>query len=88
MEITQFTYFQQVGGLDCKPVLGRLTTGSNASRCTCRARTASSTHVGGRRHYRDVYHQNEVEQSKYNFEASDPTWLLSQFNDYERKRSA
>jgi glycyl-tRNA synthetase alpha chain len=33
--------------------------------------------------YRDVYHQNEVEQSKYNFEASDATWLLSQFNDYE-----
>ena len=33
--------------------------------------------------YRDVYHQNEVEQSKYNFELSDATWLLSQFNDYE-----
>jgi len=33
--------------------------------------------------YRDVYHQNEVEQSKYNFEASDATWLLSQFKDYE-----
>src|SRR5467141_5090884 len=33
--------------------------------------------------YRDVYHQNEVEQSKYNFEASDATWLQSQFNDYE-----
>src|SRR5205814_4759363 len=33
--------------------------------------------------YRDVYHQNEVEQSKYNFEASDVTWLLSQFNDFE-----
>jgi glycyl-tRNA synthetase alpha chain len=33
--------------------------------------------------YGDVYHQNEVEQSKYNFEASDATWLLSQFNDFE-----
>src|SRR5467141_4953910 len=33
--------------------------------------------------YRDVYHQNEVEQSKYNFEASDVKWLLSQFNDFE-----
>src|SRR5258708_14637126 len=33
--------------------------------------------------YGDVYHQNEVEKSKYNFEASDATWLLSQFNDYE-----
>ena len=33
--------------------------------------------------YGDVYHQNEVEQSKYNFEASDADWLLSQFNDYE-----
>jgi len=33
--------------------------------------------------YGDVYHQNEVEQSKYNFEASDAPWLLSQFNDYE-----
>jgi len=33
--------------------------------------------------YGDVYHQNEVEQSKYNFELSDAAWLLSQFNDYE-----
>jgi glycyl-tRNA synthetase alpha chain len=35
--------------------------------------------------YRDVYHQNEVEQSKYNFEESDPKWLLGLFGDYERE---
>ena len=58
MEVTQFTYFQQVGGIDCAPVLGEIT-------------------------YGDVYHQNEVEQSTYNFEYSDAAWLLDQFNGYE-----
>ena len=44
MEITQFTYFQQVGGLDCKPdARARSPTASSGSRCTCRARRTSTT---------------------------------------------
>src|SRR6266478_6039271 len=84
MEITQFTYFQQVGGLDCKPVLGELTYGLERLAMYLQGKESvfDLTWVDGVT-YGDVYHQNEVEQSKYNFEASDATWLLSQFNDYE-----
>src|SRR6266853_1653370 len=84
MEVTQFTYFQQVGGLDCKPVLGELTYGLERLAMYLQGRESvfDLTWVDGVT-YGDVYHQNEVEQSKYNFEASDATWLLSQFNDYE-----
>src|SRR5438477_1253512 len=84
MEITQFTYFQQVGGLDCNPITGEITYGLERLAMYLQGKenvfdlvwTPGIT-------YRDVYHQNEVEQSKYNFEASDVTWLLSQFNDFE-----
>jgi glycyl-tRNA synthetase alpha chain len=84
MEITQFTYFQEVGSLPCKPVLGEITYGVERLAMYLQGKenvfdlvwTPGIT-------YRDVYHQNEVEQSKYNFEASDVKWLLSQFNDFE-----
>jgi glycyl-tRNA synthetase alpha chain len=84
MEVTQFTYFQEVGSLPCKPVLGEITYGLERLAMYLQAKenvfdlvwTPGIT-------YGDVYHQNEVEQSKYNFEASDAPWLLSQFNDYE-----
>src|SRR6266481_7662254 len=78
MEITQFTYFQQVGGLDCKPVLGELTYGLERLAMYLQGKESvfDLTWVDGVT-YGDVYHQNEVEQSKYNFEASDATWLLS-----------
>src|SRR6266851_1299931 len=84
MEITQFTYFQEVGSLPCKPVLGEITYGLERLAMYLQGKenvfdlvwTSGIT-------YRDVYHQNEVEQSKYNFELSDAKWLLSQFNDYE-----
>jgi glycyl-tRNA synthetase alpha chain len=84
MEITQFTYFQQVGGLDCKPVLGEITYGLERLAMYLQGKdnvfdlvwTPGVT-------YGDVYHQNEVEQSKYNFEASDAAWLLSQFSGFE-----
>src|SRR6266850_954108 len=84
MEVTQFTYFQQVGGLDCKPVLGELTYGLERLAMYLQGKESvfDLTWVDGVT-YGDVYHQNEVEQSKYNFEASDATWLLSQFNDFE-----
>jgi glycyl-tRNA synthetase alpha chain len=84
MEVTQFTYFQQVGGFDCKPVLGEITYGlerlamnlqgvENVFDLTC---TEGIT-------YGDVYHQNEAEQSKYNFEYSNVSLLLEQFSKYE-----
>jgi glycyl-tRNA synthetase alpha chain len=84
MEVTQFTYFQQVGGLDCKPVLGEITYGLERLAMYIQAKenvfdlvwTPGIT-------YRDVYHQNEVEQSTYNFEHSNATWLLQQFNAFE-----
>jgi glycyl-tRNA synthetase alpha chain len=84
MEVTQFTYFQQVGGLDCKPVLGELTYGLERLAMYLQGKESvfDLVWVEGVT-YRDVYHQNEVEQSKYNFEAANVTWLLRLFNDYE-----
>ncbi|MDO5686007.1 MAG: glycine--tRNA ligase subunit alpha [Neisseria sp.] len=89
MEVTQFTYFQQVGGIDCSPVLGEITYGIERLAMYLQgvenvydlvwAKTADGQTVT----YGDVYHQNEVEQSTYNFEYSDAAWLLAQFNDYE-----
>jgi glycyl-tRNA synthetase alpha chain len=85
MEITQFTYFQQVGGLDCKPITGEITYGlerlamylQGVENVFDLVWTPGIT-------YRDVYHQNEVEQSAYNFEHSDAKALFAHFGDYER----
>ena len=84
MEITQFTYFQQVGGLDCKPVLGEITYGIERlamylQSCENVYDLQWTDHMS----YGDVYHQNEVEQSQYNFEYSDTDWLFDQFKNYE-----
>ena len=84
MEVTQFTYFQEVGSLACKPVLGEITYGlerlamylQGVDNVFDLVWTPGVT-------YRDVFHQNEVEQSKYNFEHSNPEWLLSQFGGFE-----
>ena len=84
MEVTQFTYFQQVGGIDCKPVLGEITYGierlvmylQGVDNIFDIVWTEGLT-------YRDVYHQNEVEQSAYNFEHSDVDYLLRHFADHE-----
>jgi glycyl-tRNA synthetase alpha chain len=84
MEITQFTYFQQVGGLDCKPVLGEITYGLERLAMYLQGKDNVFDLVWTPGiSYGDVYHQNEVEQSKYNFEASDAAWLLEQFKGYE-----
>lgn len=84
MEITQFTYFQQVGGLDCAPVLGEITYGLErlAMYLQGKENLFDLTWAPGVS-YGDVYHQNEVEQSKYNFEQSNVPWLLEQFNRFE-----
>ncbi len=89
MEVTQFTYLQQVGGIDCTPVLGEITYGIERLAMYLQGvenvydLVWTTTPDGTPLTYGDVYHQNEVEQSTYNFEYSDATWLLSQFNDYE-----
>jgi len=92
MEITQFTYFQQVGGLECKPITGEITYG--LERLTMYLQDIDNvfdlvyTRWRDRGHerilrYGDVFHQNEVEQSRFNFEASDPKVLLDQFRLFE-----
>ena len=84
MEITQFTYFQQVGGLDCKPVLGEITYGLERLAMNLQGveNVFDIIWTDGVT-YGDVYHQNEVEQSKYNFEQSNINFLLEQFTVYE-----
>ena len=84
MEITQFTYFQQVGGLDCNPITGEITYG--LERLSMYLQDVESVYdlaYTGTMTYRDVFFQNEVEQSKYAFDASDTTRLFAQFNLFE-----
>jgi glycyl-tRNA synthetase alpha chain len=84
MEITQFTYFQEVGSLACKPVLGEITYG--LERLAMYLQDKQSVYdlvwVEGVR-YGDVYHQNEVEQSRYNFELANTGMLFRHFGEYE-----
>ena len=86
MEVTQFTYFQEVGSLSCKPVLGEITYG--LERLAMYLQDVESvfdlTWTPGVT-YRDVYHQNEVEQSRYNFELSDVDMLFRHFGEYEQE---
>jgi len=84
MEITQFTYFQQVGGRDCKPVLGELTYGLErlAMHLQDKESVFDLIWVDGVT-YGDVYHQNEVEQSKYNFELTNTEMLFQHFGQFE-----
>jgi len=89
MEVTQFTYFQQVGGLDCKPVLGEITYG--IERLAMYLQGVENVYDlvwsiapdGRKVTYGDVYHQNEVEQSTFNFEHSNVDFLFSLFTNYE-----
>ncbi len=84
MEVTQFTYFQQVGGLDCKPVLGEITYGLERLAMYLQGKeNIYDLEWAPGVSYGDVYHQNEVEQSKYNFELSNVDWLFKQFSDCE-----
>jgi glycyl-tRNA synthetase alpha chain len=84
MEVTQFTYFQEVGGLACKPVLGEITYGLERLAMYLQGKDSVFDLVWTPGvTYRDVYHQNEVEQSKYNFELSNVDLLFTHFNNYE-----
>ena len=89
MEVTQFTYFQQVGGLDCRPVSGEITYG--LERLAMYLQSVESVYdiVWGRSAgsvvtSRDVFYQNEVEQSNYNFKEADVDTLFSAFDASER----
>jgi glycyl-tRNA synthetase alpha chain len=84
MEITQFTYFQEVGGLACKPVLGEITYGLERLAMYLQGKDSVYDLVWTPGvSYRDVYHQNEVEQSKYNFELSNTEMLFRHFGEFE-----
>lgn len=89
MEVTQFTYFQQVGGLECFPVSGEITYG--LERIAMYLQGVDSLYDlvwtidpnGNPIKYGDVFHQNEVEQSTYNFEHANVDALFQNFDTYE-----
>ncbi len=91
MEVTQFTYFQQVGGLECYPVTGEITYG--LERIAMYLQGADSIydliwtqHPSGQVvTYGDVFHQNEVEMSHYNFEEANTEALFGTFNTCEQE---
>jgi glycyl-tRNA synthetase alpha chain len=84
MEVTQFTYFQQVGGIDCKPITGEITYGLERLAMYLQGveNVYDLTYAPGLS-YGDVFHQNEVEQSTYNFEHSNVEFLLHAFGAHE-----
>jgi glycyl-tRNA synthetase alpha chain len=91
MEVTQFTYFQQVGGIDCKPITGEITYG--LERLTMYIQGVDNFKdivwtqdaSGKTLSYGDVYLQNEQEQSAYNFEHSDADFLFTAFAAHEKQ---
>jgi glycyl-tRNA synthetase alpha chain len=86
MEITQFTYFQQVGGLEIKPVALELTYGlERIAMYLQNKESVFDIMWNNELKYGDIYHQNEVEQSKYNFEVSDAKALFAMFDLYQKE---
>jgi glycyl-tRNA synthetase alpha chain len=88
MEVSQFTYFQQVGGLDCRPVMGEITYGLERLGMYMQGKESIFDIVWaegpfGTITYGDAFHQNEVEQSTYNFEKADTQALLCAFDTHE-----
>ncbi len=96
MEITQFTYFQQVGGLNCSPILGEITYGierlamylQQVENVYDLVWTEYTNTSDGKKHivtYGDVFKQNEVEQSTFNFEYANIAMLFKHFNEHEEQ---
>ncbi len=88
MEVTQFTYFQQVGGLDCRPVTGEITYGLERIAMVLQGVDSVYDLVWadgpfGRVSYGDVFHQNEVEMSAYNYEHANVASLFAWFDTCE-----
>ena len=89
MEVSQFTYFQQVGGIDCEPVSGEITYG--LERLAMYVQDVEFVYdLKFNEHFRygEVFHQNEIEQSAFNFELADTDILFQHFKDYEKQCSA
>jgi glycyl-tRNA synthetase alpha chain len=92
MEITQFTYFQQVGGLSCDPIMGEITYGLERLALYLQGvedfqSLVWSNHDGNVVTYADVFHQYEVEMSAFNFDQADVAGLHQQFDFFERESS-
>jgi glycyl-tRNA synthetase alpha chain len=86
MEITQFTYFQEVGSLACKPVLGEITYGLERLAMYLQGKDSIYDLVWTPGvSYGNVYHQNEVEQSRYNFELANVDLLFDLFKNFEQE---
>ena len=86
MEVTQFTYFQQVGGINCKPITGEITYGLERLAMYLQGvDNVFDLEYAPGVSYGDVFHQNEVEQSTYNFEHSDADFLFTAFNAHEKQ---
>lgn len=86
MEISQFTYFQQIGGIECKPVTGELTYG--LERIAMHLQSIDNLYEikwNDEITYGEIYLQNEEENSKYNFELVEPKILIKLFNDMEKE---
>ena len=89
MEVTQFTYFQQVGGLECYPVTGEITYGIERIAMYLQGKNSiydlvwTTAPDGTEVTYGDVFHQNEVEMSDFNFNHANTDVLFKQFDEYE-----
>ena len=86
MEVTQFTYFQQVGGIQCKPITGEITYGlERLAMYIQKVDSVYDIQWNDDITYGDIFLQNEIEQSTYNFEHSDAKFLLETFNGHEKQ---
>lgn len=88
MEVTQFTYFQQIGGMECKPVMGEIAYGIERLAMTVQGVHHFKDLVWtrgplGTLTYADIFRQNEQEMSAYNFEHANTAWLFTQFDHHE-----
>lgn len=86
MEVTQFTYFQQCGGIDCKPVCAEITYGiERLAMFIQKVDSVYDINWVDDITYGDVYHQNEVDYSTYNFEVADTDMLFNLFDSFEKE---
>ncbi len=86
MEITQYTYFQAVAGLPCKPVTGELTIGlERLAMYLQKVDNVYDLMWNDTLTYGDIYHRSEVEWSQYNFEEADTAMWYRHFEDYEKE---
>lgn len=88
MEITQFTYFQSVGGVELNPISGEITYGiERLAMYLQKVDTIFDLQWNADLTYGDIYHRNEVEWSHYNFEYASTEMWHRHFEDYEKKRN-